>query len=178
MKEECFKLLNNNKPKIEEDVAEAEGTIKKEVFNLVTQFKKQLYCMIIKALLDLKSFIYSEDLYLKGHTMFIALLHGQLLEFCKVVYRILVLRKGNISVDVLAFINNALAFKQQANKISNELQDIMVIYKEVPDSTTFFFFATQFLQIYENKLISTIFKALEDINRQSLPLIMAAEANL
>ena len=62
-------------------------------------------------LLDLKSFIFSEDLYLKGHSMFLALIHGQMLEFCRIIYKILLMRKTNISMEGVTLINNAVAFK-------------------------------------------------------------------
>jgi hypothetical protein len=38
--------------------------------------KNRLLCMVINTLLDLKDFIFSEDQYLRGHTMFLGLLHN------------------------------------------------------------------------------------------------------
>lgn len=48
--------------------------------------KNKLNTLILNTLLDLKSFIYSEDHYLKGHSMFLALLHNQVLEFTKIIF--------------------------------------------------------------------------------------------
>ena len=77
IKSNCKLLISEQYSKVdsESDFQEIETVIKKEVFGLLSQLKNKLSCLILNTTLDLKSFIYSEDQYLRGQTIFLGLLH-------------------------------------------------------------------------------------------------------
>lgn len=149
-------------------MADAEQTLKKNNSELLTYMKSKINTIIMSTILNQKSIIYNEDHYLKGYQMFVNLLHNQFIEFAHSVHQILSQRKDLMSQEYLNSISNAVANRQQLNRISSVFLDVISRYKRSPDSSTFYIIVNQFLLIYENKLAYQIFEYLAAINTQSI----------
>ena len=123
-----------------------EINVKKAVFSLLTDLNTRLGAIILNTLIDLKSFIYSEDNYLRGHTMFLGLLHNQLLEFMRIVFSLLLTRNNSISNETLQLLSNAVTNNRQSGtQISRFLMEQLQAFKWVDESSTYFLLLNQFL---------------------------------
>ncbi|EGR34543.1 phospholipid-translocating p-type flippase family protein, putative [Ichthyophthirius multifiliis] len=149
--------------KSDHDLQEAESNLKREIFQLTTILKNKLDSLIQCVSLELKSFVFSEDQYLKNHDMFIGLMHGQMVDFCKIIHKTLGMRQNQVSIDNVNLYNSVPANRTQMNKLNNQFIALFQRFQQSPENNVYFLLVNQFLQIYEKKIISQIFDTLNTI---------------
>ncbi|EAR85282.2 phospholipid-translocating P-type ATPase, flippase family protein (macronuclear) [Tetrahymena thermophila SB210] len=178
-KEQCLQIEQENIiPKIKNSFAEAESFTYKEIMYLTDVMKNKLDCMVQWTCLELKSFLYWDVQYLRTHDVFIGLINIQIAEFAKLVFKIMTLRQNQVSVENLSLLNNLATSQQQLKETNPLFTDLLKNYKAAPENTTYFIFANQFLQIYENKQINRIYEVLIQSNEQAVKSLFSVQHGL
>ncbi|CAD8143948.1 unnamed protein product [Paramecium octaurelia] len=127
--------------------------IKREIMTLITVIKQKLIAFTTIRLLDLKAFVFSQQQsYLREQETYLNLIQASLIEFVKFVGKIFAFRSISIS-------------QEQLNQLFN---DNYIIQQVLPllntnDSTYYYLFSNQFLQLYSKTLSNKLFELVSQV---------------
>ncbi|CAD8140869.1 unnamed protein product [Paramecium octaurelia] len=121
--------------------------IKREIMTLITVIKQKLIAFTTIRLLDLKAFVFSQQQsYLREQETYLNLIQASLIEFVKFIGKIFAFRSICISQDQLSQLFNDNYIIQQVLPLLN-----------TNDSTYYYLFSNQFLQLYSKTLSNKLF---------------------